>query len=137
MEPRVKLWLERDGRVALSDYRARLLRHVQQTGSLAQAAAAMGLSYRRAWGKVRELEANLGITVIESDVGGVGGGRSRLTPAGRELLARYERFTAAVSDAVAALYAAHFGAVPPGSGEGGEQIEPIADHAVHTPRHDR
>src|SRR5579871_1024784 len=108
MQPRLKLWLERDGRVAFSDYRARLLRHVQDSGSLAQAAAAMGLSYRRAWGKVRELEANLGLAVIESDVGGVGGGRSRLTPAGAELLARYEQFTAAVTAAVEALYAEHF-----------------------------
>ncbi|HZQ37720.1 MAG TPA: LysR family transcriptional regulator, partial [Dehalococcoidia bacterium] len=101
MHPRVKLWLEQDGRVALSDYRARLLRHVQDSGSLAQAAAAMGLSYRRAWGKVRELENNLGVAVLESDVGGVGGGRSRLTPAGVELLNRYERFTAAVAAAMA------------------------------------
>ncbi len=136
MQPRVKLWLERDGRVTLSDYRAELLRHVQRTGSLAQAAAAMGLSYRRAWGKIRELEANLGVALIESDVGGVGGGRSRLTPAGSDLLARYERFTAAVARAVAALYVEHF-AAPRGSGEAGEQIEPVADHPVHAPRHDR
>lgn len=138
MQPRVKLWLERDGRLALSDYRAQLLRHVQETGSLAQAAAAMGLSYRRAWGKVRELEANLGVAVIESDVGGVGGGRSRLTPAGAELLARYERFAAAVMEAVAALYIEQFGeGAAAGSGEGREQIEPVANHPVHTPRDDR
>lgn len=138
MQPRAKLWLERDGRVALSDYRAQLLRHVQDTGSLAQAAAAMGLSYRRAWGKVRELEANLGVSVIESDVGGVGGGRSRLTPAGIDLLVRYERFTAAVTQAVGDLYAEHFGnPLTAGSGQAGEQIEPIADHAVHAPADDR
>src|SRR5579871_280463 len=124
MQPRLKLWLERDGRVAFSDYRARLLRQVQETGSLAQAAAAMGLSYRRAWGKVRELEANLGVAVLESDVGGVGGGRSRLTPAGAELLSRYERFTTAVAAAMESLYAEQF-AVPDGSGKGGEQVEPV------------
>ncbi len=134
MEPRIKLWLECDGRVTLSDYRARLLLLVHETGSLAQAAAAMGLSYRRAWGKVRELEANLGIAVLESDVGGVGGGRSRLTPAGVDLIDRYARFAAAVAEAAGVLYAQHFGAVPGGgSGQCGEHVEPVADHAIHAP----
>ncbi|HLZ73097.1 MAG TPA: LysR family transcriptional regulator [Dehalococcoidia bacterium] len=134
LEPRLKLWLECDGRVAFSDYRARLLRRVQESGSLAQAAAATSLSYRRAWGKVRELEENLGVAVLESDVGGVGGGRSRLTPAGADLLARYERFAAAVAEAADALYERHFPeAGASGSGQAGEQVEPIADHAVRAP----
>jgi molybdate transport system regulatory protein len=138
VEPRVKLWIEQDGHLALSDYRARLLRHVQESGSLAHAAAAMGLSYRRAWGKVRELEANLGVTLLESDVGGVGGGRSRLTPAGADLLARYERYAAEVAAAVGTLYAQYFGALSAGvSGQGGEQVEPVADHPVRTPLNER
>ena len=53
MEPHSKLWLEKDGKLALSDYRVRLLRLIDETGSLSEAAAAMQLSYRRAWGKLR------------------------------------------------------------------------------------
>ncbi|HZQ36635.1 MAG TPA: hypothetical protein VFD32_11935, partial [Dehalococcoidia bacterium] len=83
------------------------------------------------------LEENLGFAVIESDVGGVGGGRSRLTPAGAELLARYEQFTAAVTAAVEALYTRHFDAAQAtGSGQSREQFEAVADHAVHTPPND-
>ena len=92
LEPRIKLWVERDGFLVLSDYRARLLQQVAETGSLAEAAQRMGLSYRRAWGKIREIEQNLGVRLVQSDVGGAGGGGSRLTREGERLVALYKRF---------------------------------------------
>ena len=91
LEPRIKLWVERDGLLVFSDYRAQLLRHIDETGSLAEAAERMGLSYRRAWGKVREIEKNLGVKLVESEAGGAGGGGSRLTRQGERLLALYQR----------------------------------------------
>ncbi|MBF6598982.1 MAG: LysR family transcriptional regulator [Dehalococcoidia bacterium] len=96
MEPRAKLWIEHEGKLALSDYRVRLLLLIEQTGSLAEAAEAMQLSYRRAWGKVREIEHNLGLQLVESAAGGAGGGGSRLTEDGRRLVALYQRFHDAV-----------------------------------------
>ena len=96
LEPRIKLWVEKNGRLALSDYRVQLLRHIAETGSLADAAQRMGLSYRRAWGKVREMEANLGVRLVQSEVGGPGGGGSRLTPEGERLVALYARFRRAM-----------------------------------------
>src|SRR6266568_504015 len=110
----------------MSDYRALLLRHIRDSGSLAHASAAMGLSYRRAWGKVRELEQNLGCAVIQSDVGGVGGGKSQLTAEGEELLARYEAFRSACEAFVATLFVetfADFGRSAAASGQPGEQVE--------------
>jgi molybdate transport system regulatory protein len=92
VDARSKVWLERDGRIALSDYRVRLLQLIDETGSLAEAAAAMKLSYRRAWGKVREIETNLGVRLVESAAGGAGGGGSRLTPEGERLVRLYARF---------------------------------------------
>ena len=92
LEPRIKLWVEKDGSLVLSDYRVRLLRCVAETGSLAQAAQRMGLSYRRAWGKVREIERNLGLSLVESEVGGAGGGGSKLTKDGERLVVIYQRF---------------------------------------------
>lgn len=104
MEPRCKIWLEHDDRLAMSDYRSRLLGLIGETGSLSAAAERMGLSYRRAWGKVRELERNLGLPLVESVAGGAGGGGSRLTRDGAELVRRYERFAEESRRAVAALY---------------------------------
>ena len=92
LEPRIKLWVEKDGLLVLSDYRARLLQHIAETGSLAEAAQRMELSYRRAWGKIREIEQNLGVRLVQSEVGGAGGGGSRLTRDGERLVALYKRF---------------------------------------------
>lgn len=97
MEPRLKVWIEADGHMALSDYRVRLLEAVKDSGSLAEGAAAMGLSYRRAWGKIKELESNLGVRLLESTAGGQGGGSSHLTPLAEDLIARYNRFRAALT----------------------------------------
>jgi molybdate transport system regulatory protein len=108
VEPHSKLWIEKDGKLALSDYRVRLLRLVDETGSLADAAAAMQLSYRRAWGKLKEIEQNLGVKLVESAVGGAGGGSSRLTAEGRQFVERYERFRAAVEQDVARDFARTF-----------------------------
>ncbi|HEY8491523.1 MAG TPA: LysR family transcriptional regulator [Dehalococcoidia bacterium] len=107
--PRLKLWLERDGALVCSAYRVRLLEHVQETGSLAEAAARMGLSYRRAWGKVREIERNLGVTLVESEAGGRGGGGSRLTEAGRLLVARFREFERRVQGDLAREFREVFG----------------------------
>ena len=92
LEPRIKLWVEKDGLLVLSDYRVQLLKHIAETGSLAEAAQRMGLSYRRAWGKVREIERNIGVTLVESEIGGAGGGGSHLTRQGERLVALYQRF---------------------------------------------
>jgi molybdate transport system regulatory protein len=92
VEPRAKLWIEKDGRIVLSEYRVRLLELVDETGSLSEAATRMGLSYRRAWGKLKEIEANLGLKLVESAAGGAGGGGSRLTPEGRRLVEQFERY---------------------------------------------
>jgi molybdate transport system regulatory protein len=109
LNPRIKLWLEENGRIVMSDYRLRLLVRVAETGSLAEAATQMGLSYRRAWGKVKELEANLRIPLLQSAAGGVGGGHSELTPEARDLLRRYAEFQARAEAAVRAAYEESFG----------------------------
>lgn len=133
MQPRIKLWLEADdGRLVLSDYRARLLRLVRETGSLARAASAMQLSYRRAWGKIREIEVNLGQSLVQSEVGGVGGGSTRLTEEGVRLLDAYERFSQDVGMAVERLFVDRFAATT-ASIQGAEQFEAVADDAVDAP----
>ncbi len=116
LTPRLKLWLESPGGLVMSDYRLRLLALVGETGSLAAAAGAMGLSYRRAWGKVKELEANLGYPLVRSEGGGAGGGHTQLTPEGRALLEAYARFRLLGEAAVAQAFAEELEPLAPGSG---------------------
>jgi molybdate transport system regulatory protein len=109
LEPRLKVWVESAGRIALSDYRVRLLEAIERAGSLTDGAAEMGLSYRRAWGKIRELEANLGMKLLESTVGGPGGGSSHLTRDAVLLIERYNRFRAALTAHAEREFEAVFG----------------------------
>jgi molybdate transport system regulatory protein len=109
LSPRVKLWLEQDGKLVMSDYRVRLLAIVAETNSLAKAASEMKLSYRRAWGKVKEMEENLGYPLVHSEVGGAGGGHTTLTPEGERLVRAYERFHNRVAQAVEDAFRDEFG----------------------------
>jgi len=109
--PRQKLWLELDGRIIMSDYRVRLLELVANSGSLARAASAMGLSYRRAWGKVKELEENLKAPLVQSEVGGAGGGHTTLTPAGEAFVVAYRRFQDRMARELEAAYREELGPV--------------------------
>jgi molybdate transport system regulatory protein len=104
LRPRSKVWLERDGRVVLSEWRAQLLELVDRTGSLTAAAAALKVPYRTAWNRLREIESGLGYKVIETQAGGAEGGHSALTPAGRDALARFQRVAEGVAERVDARF---------------------------------
>lgn len=108
MEPRAKLWLEVEGRIALSEWRVTLLELTDATGSLARAAEQMGVPYRTASYKIREIEANLGVRLLDTQSGGAEGGSSRLTPEGREMVARWREFSAGLEEWVSARFRAAF-----------------------------
>lgn len=90
-EVQAKIWIERGGKVVLSDWRAELLQAIEQTGSLSGAAAKMDVPYRTAWYKLKEIETQLGVRLVETHSGGSDGGGSSLTPEGREILRRFRR----------------------------------------------
>lgn len=106
---RSKVWIERDGKVVISEYRARLLEAVAERGSVAAGAEALGLPYRTAWKKLREMEAAAGIPFLESDSGGTTGGHSTLTPQAREMLAAFRRISAPLSGDVGRRFEAEEG----------------------------
>jgi len=91
LEIRSKLWVERDGKVALSDWRVELLTAIDETGSLAAAAERLHVPYRTAWYKLKGAEETLGFRLVDSESGGRSGGQTRLTPRGRELAERFQR----------------------------------------------
>jgi molybdate transport system regulatory protein len=91
--PRFNLWLERDGEVVLSSWRVRLLQAIAQTGSITSAAESMGVPYRRAWERLKEMEDRLGLALVDTEVGGPGGGGARLTEDARDLVARFLEFS--------------------------------------------
>jgi 8-oxo-dGTP diphosphatase len=80
-----------DGRAIMGEGRAELMELIDDTGSLSEAAKAMGMSYRYAWGMVRKVSQAAGGPVVESTRGGISGGRTHLTPLGRDLLDTFRR----------------------------------------------
>jgi molybdate transport system regulatory protein len=68
-----------------------LLEQVAATGSIRKAAAAMKMSYRRAWLLLQALEAGFGKPLVETATGGKRGGGARLTASGAAVVTRYRR----------------------------------------------
>ncbi|MFQ5863258.1 MAG: winged helix-turn-helix domain-containing protein [Candidatus Brocadiales bacterium] len=108
MNPRFKVWIEREGEVVFAEGRKILLEAVDELGSLNAAAKKLGMSYRAAWGKIKATEKRLGTKLLETNVGGRGGGGARLTKDARKLLRRYNRYKKRVEACVKREYRATF-----------------------------
>ena len=89
-----------EGGVEFDGRDAALLRAVDATGSVSGAAAELGRSRARALSRIEALEDAYG-ALVERRRGGEGGGGSRLAPAGRDLLDRYDRLQAVLAAAAA------------------------------------
>jgi len=81
---RLHMWLEtkKDG-MLLGLGRIQLLELVEELGSLNKAAAAMGMSYRAAWGRMKQTETVLGAPLVERSGPKKG---FELTPLGHDIV---------------------------------------------------
>jgi molybdate transport system regulatory protein len=78
-----------------------LLKAIEDLGSISAAGRAMGMSYRRAWLLVEEVNASFNIPLVEKAPGGSGGGGAALTNAGHTVLACLDEIDDAVGRAAA------------------------------------
>ena len=62
---KAKFWLTLGPHTLFGDGKADLLDAVERLGSLRSAARSMGMSYRYAWGLLRELDAAAGFSFLE------------------------------------------------------------------------
>lgn len=83
-----------------------LLERIRARGSIAAAGREMGMSYRRAWSLVEEMNAAFAEPLVTSTRGGPGGGGAEVTPAGETVITRYHALHAAATAAGAADLAA-------------------------------
>jgi len=68
-----------------------LLRRIDETHSLTQAAKEVGISYRNAWDRVHAMEEKLHRKLVKTKVGGRTGGGAALTEEGSRLLSDFRR----------------------------------------------
>jgi molybdate transport system regulatory protein len=64
----------------------------------------VGVPYRTAWYKIKDMEENLGVRLLTTQSGGADGGHSELTPEAHDLLARFSRITSGISELVQARF---------------------------------
>ena len=75
-----------------------LLEAIQRTGSLRQAAHALGMSYRRAWLLLDGLNRSFTEPASTASIGGQGGGGVTLTPFGLEIIRAYRAAAQTIDD---------------------------------------
>ena len=101
-------FLDDNGEKFFGEGPARLLRGVEEQGSLRAAAMSMDMAYTKALKLIRNAEAALGFTLIRRSTGGKDGGGSCLTEEGKEWLQRYEAYRDACKEANSKLYLEFF-----------------------------
>ncbi len=88
-----KVWLEnKDNNGILGDGKWKLLKSINETGSLKAAIENQGLSYRKTWDNLKKAEKLLGFPLIKPTRGGSRGGRTVLTQKGLKLVAAFDSF---------------------------------------------
>lgn len=91
VQVRTKVWLEIDGEPLIGTGRERLLLAIESGGSLNAAATELGISYRKAWSQLQQMEQHAPFALVERSKGGKGGGSTHLTSETKELLERFAR----------------------------------------------
>ncbi|MCU0459303.1 MAG: LysR family transcriptional regulator [Bacteroidales bacterium] len=85
-----EMWLETiEKELILNGEGFGLLLDLDNTGSLTASAKNLGMSYRKAWGMLHDVEQHLGFRLTEKRRGGAAGGRTVLSDKGRQLVRAY------------------------------------------------
>ena len=101
-------FLDDNGEKFFGEGPARLLRGVEEFGSLRSAAMSMEMAYTKALKLMKQAEAALGYPLITRTTGGKDGGGSILTPEGKHWLYQYEAYRDACIKSNQALYRRFF-----------------------------
>ena len=98
---RFRMRVIQDGTIALGPGKVQLLEAVREHGSISAAARSLGMSYRRAWLLMDELNRALESPATVSEHGGQSGGGSTLTQVGEEIIRLYRGIEARAAAACA------------------------------------
>ena len=86
--------------IAIGQGKADLLESIGRTGSISAAARELGMSYRKAWMLVDEMNQCFRSPVVLAAKGGLRGGGAQVTPLGQEALGRFREIQAKASSAI-------------------------------------
>ena len=103
---RLQVRLDLPGAGRIGPGKIELLRQISEHQSIAAAARAMDMSYRRAWLLVDELNGLFTQPLVAKWLGGKSRGGATLTPAGQRLVASYETVVRRAAEANRAVLSA-------------------------------
>ncbi|MBC9246064.1 LysR family transcriptional regulator [Paracoccus sp. 11-3] len=98
MTPRIKLRLEYDVPLVLGPGKLQLLSLIDRLGSISAAGREMGMSYKRAWSLIEEMNSAFAAPVVASSRGGKGGGGATVTATGQEVMRRFQALENLLAD---------------------------------------
>ena len=90
MKVKGNFWIEKNEKSFLGKGRIELLKKIDRYGSISRAAKEMKMSYKAAWDAVDIMNKTAKKQVVEKISGGKGGGGTRLTDYGKELINIFE-----------------------------------------------
>ncbi len=100
-----KLWLSAlSGEGIIGEGQYKLLRAIEEHGSLKAASDILETSYRKAWGDIKKAEELLGYDLTEKHRGGKDGGKSILSEKAKTLLEAYDALHKKMDDAIEDAY---------------------------------
>lgn len=85
----IKLQIDFPSGVRLGPGKIALLEAIDSAGSLSRGAAAIGMSYRRAWLFMQQINQAFDQPAVSTPESGQGGGPAKLTEFGRELIRQF------------------------------------------------
>jgi molybdate transport system regulatory protein len=92
-----KIWMSDDKENGiLGDGKWKMLKLIDEKGSMKAACDELGYTYRRTWGNLQKIEKFFGFPLLEKHRGGADGGRTVLSEEGRKLVRAFDEFHNAV-----------------------------------------
>lgn len=94
---KLKIQIYRGKDIAMGPGKADLLDAIAEHGSISAAGRALGMSYRRCWMLVEVMNCCWEEPLVETSLGGSGGGGAQLSKTGRRVLAHYRALQSLVA----------------------------------------
>ena len=90
VEYKVSVYSEKGDEI-LTDTIYEILKKIESLGSLKAVAEELGISYRKVWGDLKDVENVLGFSLIHKTRGGERGGSTILTDDGEKFISAYDK----------------------------------------------
>ena len=86
---KAKVWLETPLGSPLGYGKLELLLKIKECGSILRASRELGMSYKKAWNLVEEINRCFGKEIVQKQTGGAGGGGTKLTETGERVVEEF------------------------------------------------